>query len=115
MVRLIAAAAGVVMYGLLGSTAIAAHQNALCKLVVNGATIINGPCDFELIDPDGSFTITGKVHFAYVMVKGNSADATWNRDPKSLHAESPLGTLTRRGACWDNATTEICASKSPAK
>lgn len=74
-----------------------------------------GRRDFEVIDPDGSFTITGKVHFAYVIVKGNAADATWNRDPKSFHAELPLGTLTRTGACWENATAQICAHTLPNK
>ena len=87
--RSIVAASVVAICGLTGSAAIAAQRPALCKLVVKGKTYINGLCDFEVIDPDGSFTITGKVHFAYVMVKGNAADATWNRDPKSFHAESP--------------------------
>ncbi len=99
---------------MLGSAAIAEQRQALCKFVVKGKTYINGRCDFEIIDPDGSFTMTGKVHFAYVMVKGNTADATWNRDAKSFHAELPLGTLTRRDACWENATAQICARKLPA-
>jgi hypothetical protein len=113
--RLIAAVAVVTICGLLGSAAFAEQRRALCKLVVDGQTYINGLCDFEVIDPDGSFTITGKVHFACVMVKGNSADASWNRDPKSFHAESPLGTLTRTGACWENATAQICARTLPNK
>jgi hypothetical protein len=111
--RSIAAGTVVAICGSLGSAAIAEQRQALCKFVVNGKTYINGRCDFEVIDPDGSFTITGKVHFAYVMVKGNTADATWNRDPKSFHADSPLGTLTRRGACWENATAQICARNLP--
>ena len=64
-----------------GERAIAEQPQALCNLVVDGKTYIIGLCDFEVIDPDGSFTITGKVHFAYFTVKGNAADATWNRDP----------------------------------
>ena len=112
--RWIASVTVVAICGLLGSSAIAEQRQALCRFVVNGKTYINGRCDFEVIDPDGSFTITGKVHFAYVMVKGNTGDATWNRDPKSLHAESPLGTLTRRGACWQNATAQIWVRNLPA-
>jgi hypothetical protein len=111
--RLIAAVTVLTICVLLGSSATAEQRRALCKLVVNGKTYINGLCDFEVIDPDGSFTIMGKVHFAYVMVKGNAADATWNRHPKSFHAESPLGTLTRTGACWENATAQICARNLP--
>jgi hypothetical protein len=113
--RSIAAAAVVATYGLAGSAAIAAQHKALCIFVVDGKAIINGPCDFETIDADGSFTLTGKAHFAYVMVKGNNAEATWNKNPKSFHAESPLGTLIRRGACWENAATKICASVAPAR
>lgn len=109
------AALGVVaICGSLESPACAEQRQALCEFVVSGKTYINGPCDFERIDPDGSFTITGKVRFAYVMVKGATADATWNRDPKSLHAESPLGTLSRKGACWENVTARICVRDWPA-
>ena len=111
--RSIAAVAVLTICGLLGSAAIAEARQALCKLVVNGKTYIDGRCDFEVLDSDGSFTITGKVHFAYVFVKGNTAEASWNRDPKSFHAEWSLGTLTRKGACWQNATAQICARNLP--
>jgi hypothetical protein len=107
--RSVATAAVVAICGLLGSAATAEQRQALCKLVVNGKTYINGRCGFEVIDSDGSFIITGKVHFAYVLVKGDAADASWNEDPKATHAHWPLGTLTRRGACWENAAAEICA------
>jgi hypothetical protein len=88
--------------------AIAATGPVQCKLVVDGKTYIDGPCDFES-DPDGSFRIFGKDYFAYINVDGKTADASWNMDPKSTHAQASLGTLTRKGACWVSATVEICA------
>ncbi len=100
-------------YGLTGSVAIAAQRQALCKFVVEGKTYINGRCNVE-VDPDGSFRIWDKVHTVYVNVEGNTAEASWNKNPKSYHADSPLGTVTRNGACWGNATTQICARNLPA-
>ena len=108
--RSIVAAIVVATCGLTGSAAVAAQRQALCKFVVEGKTTINGRCNFE-VDPDGSFRIWDDAHTVYVNVNGNTAEASWNRNPKSLHADSPLGTLTRNGACWANAATEICARK----
>lgn len=88
--------------------AAAASRPALCTLIVDGKTYINGRCDFEA-DADGSFRIFGKRYFAYVDVEGDSAHATWNKDPKATHAHSDLGTFARKGACWENARARICA------
>jgi hypothetical protein len=86
---------------------------AKCLLQVNGTTYIDGPCDF---DPsrkgDGSFQITGAggKHFAYVYVEGGGkASAHWNGVLGENRAHDPLGTLTRDGACWVNATAKLCA------
>lgn len=97
---------------LTAGAAAAAARPAQCKLVVKGKTYIDGQCNFEA-DPDGSFRLFDKTYFVYVNVSGKTADATWNEDPKATHAHSPLGALTRKGACWVNATTEICARDLP--
>ena len=78
-----------------------------------GKTYIDGRCNFEA-DKDGSFRIFGKDYFAYVSMFEGKADASWNADPKSTHAHSPLGELKRKGACWENATAQICARELPA-
>lgn len=101
------AMAMIAVCGLTGSTA-AAERQAQCKFVVEGKTVINGRCNFES-DPDGSFRMWDKVHTVYLNVDGNAAEASWNKNPKSFHADSPLGTFTRKGACWENATAKICA------
>jgi hypothetical protein len=117
--RLIVAASVVATCGLMGSAAIAAQRPALCKLVVKGKTYIDGRCNFEDFG-EGDFAIGvlrdhqripgGGFYFAYVIdVHGNTAEAKWNEDPKDLHANAPLGTLTRNGACWENAIAQICA------
>jgi hypothetical protein len=106
--RSIAAIAFVAIYGLMASAALAAQRQALCKFSVEGKTYLNGRCNFEA-DPDGSFRIWDNVHTVYVNVDGNTAEASWNKNPKSLHADSPLGMLKRKGACWENAKAQICA------
>jgi hypothetical protein len=95
------------------SAAFAAHRQVQCKLVVEGKTYVNGPCRFEALGTDGSFTIAGKAYFAYVVMDEGTATGSWNEDPKSTHAHSTLGTLTRSGACWQNAKARICAEDLP--
>jgi len=111
--RSIVAVSIVAACGWMGGAAIAAERQALCTFVVAGKTYIHGPCNFEA-DPDGSFRIWDEVHTVYVNVDGNAAEASWNKDPKSFHADSPLGTLTRNGACWANAVTQVCTRSLPA-
>src|SRR6476659_5116862 len=82
--RLIVGASVVAMCALTGSAAVAEQRPALCKLVVNGKTYINGRCNFEDFG-DGSFAIgvlgddqpipAGGFYFAYVDVHGNTAEA----------------------------------------
>ena len=43
--------------------------------------------------------------------EGNAAEASWNKNPKSFHADSKLGMLTHKGACWENAKAQICARR----
>lgn len=117
--RAIVVAGVVALCGLTGSAAIAAQRPAQCKLVVKGKTYINGRCNFEDFGADGSFAIgvlgddqpipKGGFYFAYVDVHGNTAQAKWNENRTDLHADAPLGTLTRKGACWENAIAQICA------
>ena len=117
--RLIVATSVVAICALTGSAALAAQRPALCKPVVKGKTYINGRCNFEDFGTDGSFAIgvlrddqpipVGGFYFAYVDVHGNTAEAKWNQDPGDLHADASLGTLTRNGACWENAIAQICA------
>ncbi|HMN72424.1 MAG TPA: hypothetical protein PKA55_11220 [Rhodoblastus sp.] len=101
--------------GFLTAGALAASRPALCTLVVKGKTYIDGQCQFDA-DPDGSFRINGKDYFAYVNANpgGKTAEASWNADPRSTHAHASLGTLTRKGACWENANARICARDLPA-
>ena len=91
----------------------AAERPALCKLVVKGKTYIDGQCWFSPRGK-GSFQIAANDHFAQVDVDGRAAEAHWNEDSKATHAHSRLGAVTRTGACWVNATTQICARDLPA-
>ncbi|MEP6947258.1 MAG: hypothetical protein ABJA02_15165 [Acidobacteriota bacterium] len=82
-----------------------------CLLEVDGKKYISGGCRIEL-EKGGSFQIYDlKKHgyFAYVDVNGNTAEGYWNEDPMATHAQSPLGTLMRDGACWQNERAKVCA------
>lgn len=82
-----------------------------CLLEIDGKKYISGACRIEMQN-GGSFQIYDlKKHgyFAYVDVSGSTAEGYWNEDPRATHAHSPLGTLTRDGACWLNDHAKICA------
>ncbi len=87
-----------------------------CELTVRGKTYIRGVCQFRATG-DGGFQISGGDYFAYVNVIGRGvAEASWNENPQSTHAQANLGTVTRKGACWVGANATICARDlSPAK
>jgi hypothetical protein len=85
------------------------NRQVLCSLIVNGNTYLSGSCGYEA-DPDGSFRLFGNPHTVYLSKSGkNTADAFWNDDPASTHAQAPLGELRRDGACWVNRDVVLCA------
>ncbi len=85
------------------------NRQVLCSLIVNGKTYLSGRCGYEA-DPDGSFRLFGNPHTVYLSKSGrNTADAFWNDDPASTHAQAPLGELRRDGACWVNRDVILCA------
>src|SRR3954467_14982326 len=87
-----------------------AMEHGQCKFTVEGKSYISGRCDFE-VEADGSLRISANSRIVYVNVNGNRADASWNMNPKSLKAGSPLGDVTWNGECWGNSSTQICARK----
>lgn len=84
-------------------------QSKQCLLEVKGKKYIDGICKYEA-DPDGSFRIFGKEYFVYFNTfNDGTAGASWNADPKSTHAQAPLGEdFKRDGNCWSNQETKIC-------
>lgn len=85
------------------------NRQVLCSLIVNGKTYLSGSCGYE-VDADGSFRLFGKPHTVYLSKSGrNTADAFWNDDPTSTHAQAPLGELRGDGACWVNRDVILCA------
>ena len=80
-----------------------------CRLVVDGVRHIEGQCDVALL-ADGSFKIVATNGYAAMVDReGSTAQGSWNGDPESMYLGEELGNLTRRGACWVNERTEICA------
>jgi hypothetical protein len=89
----------------------AAARPVQCKLTVDGKSFTNGDCDFEALGKDGSFILRAKSGiFVYVTVNAPGvADASWNEQPSSTHAQAPLGEVRQQGACWSNKRTILCA------
>jgi hypothetical protein len=81
-----------------------------CRLVVLGTTYMDGACRVSM-ETDGSFQIMAldESYFAYVFRDGPEAEGHWNETPGSTHAHTSLGTLRRRGACWENDRASVCA------
>ncbi len=97
---------------------IANARPADCIFLANGRLIMDGPCDFQpevLIntnEPKGSFRISTKLYFATVqLTEPKIANGNWNEEPGATHAHTPLGQLSRIGACWQNQTAAICVWK----
>lgn len=84
-------------------------KKADCLLEVHGKKYIQHTCQFKP-DSDGSFQISQGGYFALVLIEEkNIAKGYWNKEIESTHADSDLGILKRRGACWQNETAKICA------
>ena len=90
---------------------------ASCRLAVDGRTYLDGRCPVY-VEPDGSFTLnTAQPHrsvgwFAFVSLdRGGGATASWNGEKGVDHADAPLGAVRRKGACWVNQRTQICAER----
>jgi len=119
---------------LAGATPVAA-KTAKCFFSVGEKVYINGKCDFENYNGDGSFSFNdGKMKFrcvAYDLGPGRCSNASkviisrgtfgqleitspgkakiyWNQGTAS-HAQSLLSTVTRNGACWESSKAKLCA------
>lgn len=81
-----------------------------CKLNVGSLQPIDGACWIRL-DGDGSFQIMSMDEqiFAQLDRDGAAGVAFWNETPGASHAHASLGSMTRDGACWHNASAELCA------
>jgi hypothetical protein len=87
---------------------------AHCYLEVNGHVYLNGICNFEALDKNGSFSIGAadakpSKYFAYVNIVDGVATGSWNGEDASSHAHNDLGTLVRQNECRVNDHAKICA------
>ena len=97
---------------LLATASLAQARPATCLVQINGLTVIDGPCDFDPFNGDGSFYVTtlDGGYFAEVrMLKKGLAEGRWNEIRWSDLPRVYLGTLGRRDACWVNSYATICA------
>lgn len=87
-----------------------------CLLEIKKKQYLNGPCPISM-EEDGGFSIGASeteplTYFATVSVTWkNVGEGFWNEEKGANHAHSPLGKLTRKGACWQNKSAKVCAWK----
>jgi len=100
--------------GVMAGPAVAqtANVQGRCLFVLDGKTILNGPCPIQL-HRGGGFTVGSSQrggYFAIVQPSGDgSADGYWNEDQFANHAHTSIGTLKRNDACWTSERAIICA------
>jgi hypothetical protein len=87
-----------------------------CLLEVNHKQYLNGSCPITMED-DGGFSIGASenaplTYFAIISVtEKNIGEGFWNEEKGANHAHTSLGSLVRKGACWQNENAKICAWK----
>lgn len=79
-----------------------------CLLVVDDETKLSGPCQIDR----GTMSLTvgggrGLTYFA--VIQTDTGEAFWNEERGAGHAHTPLGSVSRTGACWLGRRTRICA------
>lgn len=110
-----------------------------CRLDVRGRTYIYGRCAYS-ISKGGAFEFHGRnqvfsgvdyrrpeifseeistdyfVQVDHELLDGGETGAgwvaNWNEDKRATHAQSSLGNVTKRGACYVNAEARICLWKT---
>jgi hypothetical protein len=110
-------------------------KTAKCYFAVNGKTFINGACNFEFMNGDGSFSfddmklktkclsydlgpgqcstastgVTRKGTFGQLVITSpGRAKIYWNGG-NAIHAHGEISPVTRNGACWQNNQAKLCA------
>ena len=110
-------------------------KTAKCFFSVNSKIYINGKCQFENFNGDGSFSFNdmkmktkcsiydqgpGRCSNAAQVITSNGTfgqlvitspgrgKVYWNQGIAS-HAQAALPPVSRNGACWENKTVKLCA------
>ncbi len=114
------------------------YKMGRCLLEVKGRRLISGRCAYS-ISKSGAFEMHGPrqvyagvdypkpdvfpeeistdyfVQIDHELLDGGSEgpgwDAFWNEDKRATHAQSHLGTVVRKGACYTNSEAKICLWK----
>ena len=86
-----------------------------CYLEVDHKIYLQSQCNIEPVGAHGGFSIgagetTRSRYFAYVQIDENgTGSGYWNGPDGESHAGDSLGTLSRNGACWEDARAKVCA------
>lgn len=95
-------------------TANSSPRSAKCIIIQNGEVLVDGSCAFDQMYSDGYFMVTGQNGiFAYAggNPKGAPGWTNYYKGVREKNADTSLGTLIQKGACWVNSSgsNKICA------
>jgi hypothetical protein len=85
-----------------------------CRLLVKGAEVLNGPCEYTSTGENGSFSIAspgGEILAELNVTAKGVADAAWNGGKSSGKADLSLGVAVLIGACWANGNVKLCLTR----
>jgi len=80
---------------------------AKCLIVVDDQTKLSGPCQVHNGMINVTVGATPNTYFAVLPYQGG--EAFWNEERGINHAHSPLGEVTKSGACWLGRRVRVCA------
>lgn len=88
-----------------------AARPAQCYVEVDGAVVMDGPCDFTALGRDGSFQVAASKDewFQVTVTAPGLAEGWWSSPRWATEAQASLGRLARNDACWSNAAATVCA------
>jgi len=110
-------------------------KTAKCYLAVNGKTYINGQCELENFNGDGSFSFNdGKTKtkcsifdlgpgrcsnaarevvsqgtFGQLVITSPGKGKIYWNEGRAIHAQTSIPPVTRNGACWEGKSVKLCA------
>lgn len=101
-------ASGLALAAFTSATGVQASP-AKCLMIINGRTLIDGPCEFDR-EPNGSFRLESTTHIGHVMVnRGDTGEGSWTTKPEVRSNFRNTSTLRRKGACWTGDNATFCA------
>lgn len=106
---------GLALAALLSCLAPAAvAAGAECTFLLQGETVISGPCEASERAPTKAFSIAspdGTIAARVASKGGGLGEAYWNGGVKGQEADILIGKVVLVGACWASDRTKLCMTR----